>query len=234
METNKQFEVYGSLTKTETVYTIEHKILPGTLVFEALKPFPGYYSDLPQEAKPVYMYLALDEHYELEDILRASEKVQLGFSTRFDAGKGFLQVFDTTYNVLRLRHLADYNLLEKLQQLFMANGIHFLQKTRKLNNEPVKIRIVKFFTLKEIGDQIYKDMREKKHAYFEIPHYLNWENFMELTNQVKYNWTESKFDAAKASFYYNGRLHEVIRVYSDKIGVEYLNELRKLYLNKIK
>ena len=53
MEQNKRFEVFGTLTKTESVYTIDHKIMPGTLVFEALRPFPGYYSDSPLGAKPV-------------------------------------------------------------------------------------------------------------------------------------------------------------------------------------
>jgi hypothetical protein len=89
METNKQFEVFGSITKTETVFTIDQKIISGTLVFEALKPFPGYYSDSPMGAKPVYRYLALDDAYEFEDILRATQKVQLGFDTRFDVGRVF-------------------------------------------------------------------------------------------------------------------------------------------------
>lgn len=234
METNKQFEVFGSITKTETVFTIDQKIIPGTLVFEALKPFPGYYSDSPTGAKPVYMYLALNEQYELEDILRATQKVQLEFDIRFDAGKGFLKVYDTKYNVLRVRHLKDYNLLEKLQQSFMANGINFLHKSKKYHDEIVKIRIIKFFALEEIAEKIYLDKREKNHAYFEIPRFLSWEDFNELNNTVKYNWVESKFDAAKASFYYGGQLHEVIRIYSDKIGREYLLELRKLYLDKIK
>jgi len=234
MEKNKRFEVFGTLTKAETVFTIDQKIIPGTLVFEALKPFSGYYSDSPTGAKPVYMYLALEEQYELEDILRASQKVQLEFDVRFDAGKGFLQVFDTKYNVLRVRHLKDYNQLEKLQRLFTENGIRFLHKSKKYKDELVKIRIIKFFDLEEIAEKIYLDKREKYHAYFEIPRYLDREEFETLTNKVKYNWVESKFDAAKASFYYDGELHEVIRVYSDKIGVEYLQELRKLYLEKMK
>ena len=234
MEQNKRFEVFGTLTKTETVFTIDQKIIPGTLVFEALKPFPGYYSDSPTGAKPVYMYLALEDQYELEDILRASQKVQLEFNMRFDAGKGFLQVFDTKYNVLRVRHLRDYNLLEKLQRSFTDNGIHFLHKSKKYKDELVKIRIIKFFDLEEIAEKVYLDKREKKHAYLEIPRHLNWDEFDALNNKVKYNWVESKFDAAKASFYYDGGLHEVIRIYSDKIGPEYLLELRKLYLEKMK
>jgi hypothetical protein len=235
MEQNKQFEVFGTLTKTETVFTIDQKIIPGTLVFEALKPFPGYYSDSPTGgAKPVYMYLALEEQYELEDILRASQKVQREFDIRFDAGKGFLQIYDTKYNVMRVRHLKDYNLLEKLQRSFTENGIRFLMKSKKYKDELVRIRIIKFFSLEEIAEKIYLDKREKKHAYIEIPRYLTWEEFDAINNKVKYNWVESKFDAAKASFYYEGELHEVVRIYSDKIGPEYLQELRKLYLEKMK
>ncbi len=234
MEQNKRFEVFGTLTKTETVFTIDQKIIPGTLVFEALKPFSGYYSDSPTGAIPVYMYLALEEQYELEDILRASQKVQLEFDVRFDAGKGFLQIYDTKYNVLRVRHLKDYNLLEKLQRSFTENGIRFLQKSKKYKDELARIRIIKFFSLEEIAENIFLDKREKYHAYLTIPRHLSWDEFEAITNKVKYNWVESKFDAAKASFYYDGELHEVIRIYSDKIGPEYLVELRKLYLDKMK
>jgi len=234
MEQNKQFEVFGTLTKTETVFTIDHKILPGTLVFEALRPFPGYYSDSPMGVKPVYMYLALDDQYTLEDILRASQKIQLEFDSKFDAGKGFLHVYDTRYDVLRVRHLKDYDLLEKLQRSFEKNGIHFLKKTKKYKDEVVKIRIIKFFKLEEISDHIFKDKREKNHAYLEIPRHLDWEEFIAITNKVKYNWVEGKFDAAMGAFYYNGELHELVRIYSDKIGLEYLQDLRKVYLEKMK
>ena len=61
MEQNKRFEVFGTLTKTETIFTIDQKILQGTLVFEALKPFPDYFNDAAMTAKPMYLYLALEE-----------------------------------------------------------------------------------------------------------------------------------------------------------------------------
>lgn len=234
MEQNKRFEVFGTLSKNETVFTIDNKIMPGTLVFEALRPFPGYYYDTPLSAKPVYLYLALQEQYTLVDLIRASQKVQADFNAPFDAGKGFLEIFDEKYNVLRVRHLRDYDLLEKLQQSFSANGIHFLHKSKKVKNETVKIRIIKFFSLEEIAENIYLDQREKYHAYIKIPRYLSWPEFDDVTNKVKYNWEESNFDAAKASFYYDGQLHEVVRIYSNKIGPDYLKKLLKLYLDKIK
>ncbi|OFX57943.1 MAG: hypothetical protein A2066_08600 [Bacteroidetes bacterium GWB2_41_8] len=234
MEQNKRFEVFGTLTKTETVFTIDQKILPGTLVFEALKPFPGYYYDTPMGSKPVYLYLALEEQYTLVDILRASQKVQQDFVAPFDAGKGFLHIYDAKYNVLRVRHLRNYDLLEKLQQSFVDNGINFLHKSKKYKDESAKIRIIKFFSLEEIAESIFLDKREKNHAYIEIPRHLKWEEFDTITNKVKHNWVDSKFDAAKAAFYYEGSLHEVVRIYSDKIGVEYLQELRQLYIDKMK
>lgn len=234
MEQNKRFEVFGTLTKTETVFTIDQKNLPGTLVFEALKPFPGYYDDLPQSAKPVYLYLALQEQYPLEDILRASQKIQDNFQSPFDAGKGFLHIYDEKYDVLRVRHLKDYNLLEKLQRSFEDQGIRFLRKVKKLSNEVVKIRIIKFFSLEEVAENIFLDTREENHAYIKIPQHLNWDDFQMLTNKVKYNWMESKFDAAKGALYYDGELHEVVRIYSDQLGTEYLKGIRKLYLEKIK
>ena len=233
MEQNKRFEVFGTLTKTETIFTIDQKILPGTLVFEALKPFPGYYSDSPTGAKPVYMYLALEEQYTLEDILRATQKIQLEFDIHFDAGKGFLYIYDERYNVLRIRHLKNYDLLEKLQQSFEQKGIRFLRKSKKVKDELVKIRIIKFFSVEEIAENVYLDTKEEYHAYLKIPRHLDWEEFVALTSKVKHNWIESKFDAAIGAFYYDGGLHEVVRIYSDQIGTEYLQELRKLYLNKM-
>ncbi len=234
MEKNKQFEVFGTLTKTETVFTIDQKILPGTLVFEALKPFPDYFNDAPMTAKPMYLYLALEEQYPLEDIMRASQKIQLDYNVSFDAGKGFLHIYDEKYDVLRVRHLKDYGLLEKLQRSFEEKGFRFLRKSKKYKDEDVKVRIIKFFSLEEIAENIFLDKREENHAYIEIPYHLHWDEFDEMNNKVKYNWVESKYDAAKGAFYYNGELHEVVRIYSDKIGPEYLQKLRKLYLDKMK
>lgn len=234
MKENKHFEVFGSLTKTESVFTVDQKIQHGTLVFEALKPFPGYYHETPMGVEPVYLYLALDKQYTLEQILRASQKVQHNFKSPFDAGKGFLETRSGEYNVLRIRHLENYNLLENLQNEFAENGIKFLSKSKKYSDEPVKIRIIKFFSLEEIGENIFLDKREENHAYIKIPFDLTWEEFESLSLKVKYNWVGSKFDAAKGAFYYDGKLHEVVRIYSDKIGLNYLQDLLQLYIEKMK
>lgn len=45
MEYNKKLEVFGNLLKQEKLFPVEDKIVAGSLVFESLDPFPGYYSD---------------------------------------------------------------------------------------------------------------------------------------------------------------------------------------------
>jgi hypothetical protein len=234
MEPQNAIEVFGTITKQETVSTITDRVLSGSLVFEAIAPFPGYYHEAPNTAMPVYMYLSLQEQYPLIDMIRATEKVEKVFDESFDAGKGFVKIYNETYNVLRVRHLKRYDLIGKLQQNYQEQGIHFLQKTMRGFEETVQIRVVKFFNLQPIDDGIYLDTKEDFHAYLEIPKHYDWEDFNCLTDKVKYNWEERNFDAAMGAFHYQGQLHEFVRIYSNKLSLNYLQQLRKLYLQKIK
>ena len=234
MEQRKEIEVFGTLTKTEKVFTIDKKVVNGSLVFEALEPFPGYYHETPFDIKPVYLYLALEENYPLEEVIRASQKVQPAFGGKFDAGKGFMKVVNDRYNVLRVRHLNDYDLVEKLQHSFYENGIRYLQKQKRNFEAEAFIKIVKFLSLEFLDEGIWIDTREDFHGYIEIPQKLEWNKFKEVSLSVKYNWDGSKFDAASGAFYHQGKLHEFVRIYSNKISDAYLKDLRKLYLEKLK
>ncbi len=234
MESQNAIEVFGTITKYETVLTITDKVLPGSLVFEAIAPFPGYYHEEPNCAKPVYLYLALQEQYPLIDMIRATEEVEKAFDESFDAGKGFLKIYNDKYDVLRVRHLKRYDLIGKLQQIYQEQGICFLQKTMRGLEETVQIRVVKFFNLKKVDNGIYLDTKEDFHTYLEIPKHYEWEDFNALTDKVKYNWEGSKFDAAVGAFLHDGQLHEFVRIYSNNLSLNYLQQLRKLYLQKIK
>lgn len=234
MEQKNEIEVFGTITKKETLFTIDDKVESGNLIFEALQPFPGYYHDTPYDIKPIYMYMALQKHYPLENILRANQGVEKVFDEKFDAGKGFIRIYDVEYNVLRVRHLNRYDLIGALQKAYSLHGINFLSKNKKNLKEKARIKVVKFFSLEEIDPGIYLDKKEKFHAYIEIPESYEWDEFNELTNRVKYNWEESKFDAAVGAFYHQGRLREFVRIYSNKLSPEYLRQLKKLYLEKMK
>jgi hypothetical protein len=160
MEPTNAIEVFGTIRKQETVLTIDDKVQTGTLVFEALEPFPGYYHETPFGTNPVYMYLALQEQYPLIDIIRATQKVEKVFNEKFDAGKGFIHFVDTSYNVLRVRHLNRYDLIGDLQNAYNDQGIRFMMKTKRGFEGVAQIKVVKFFNLTPLEEGIYLDNKE--------------------------------------------------------------------------
>lgn len=233
MEFNKKLEVFGNLVKQEKLFPIEDKIVAGSLVFESLDPFPGYYNDAPDSSPPLYLYLALDKMYRLEEILRASQGIESRFEEHFDAGKGILYLGAEEIPVIRLRHFGNYDMVVPLQEAFYEMGVSYLKRTKKQGEYPTLVRIVKMMQIKQVEPHIFIDLKEDYHGYIEIPRYLTWTQFEDITRQVKYNWFGSKFDAAYGSFFCDGRLHEFVRVYSSKLDAGYLQDVRALYLEKL-
>ena len=230
----KKIEVFSNLVKIEKVEVIKTKIVPGSLVFESKNPFPGYYHDTPGSVSESYMYIALAKHHTLEEILRATQKIESGFEGSFDAGKGFLNIVNELYYVLRLRHFGDYDMITKIQEAYANTGIDLLTNSKKTGQHEAKIRIVKFMSLEKADKGIFFDRNEEYIGFITIPRYLEWDEFFDVTMQVRYNWTGSEFDAAYGSFQYNGKLKEMIRIYSQKLTPKYLRDIRNLYLQKIK
>lgn len=233
MEYNKKMEVFSNLVKLEKLFPVEDKIVSGSLVFESLDPFPGYYSDTPDSAPPVYLYLGLDKNYRLEEILRATQRIEPRFEEHFDAGKGILTLGAEEIPVIRLRHFGNYDMVAPLQEAFSELGVGYLKRVKKHTGYPALVRIIKMMQIKQVEPHIFIDLKEDFHGYIEIPRSLTWEQFLDITLQVKYNWFGSKFDAACGSFFAEGRLHEFVRIYSDKLDTDYMQDIRSLYLEKL-
>ncbi|MCG6188687.1 MULTISPECIES: hypothetical protein [Maribellus] len=230
----KKMEVFGNLTKYDTVVAIEEKILPGSLVFDSLNPFPGYYHETPMNVKPIYLYLVLEKQYPLEEVLRATQNIEREYKWNFDAGKGYMQIGSEFLNVIRVRHLPDLDLVEKIQEAYLQHGIKFLMNKRLKGKLEAEVKIVKFMMLEKQGDGVYVDVNEPTFGYIEIPKFLHYEAFVKVSMDVKYNWEGHEYDAASGSFYKDGKLYEVVRIRSNKLDSEYLSKIRKLYLEKIR
>jgi hypothetical protein len=233
MGNNKKMEVFVNLTKADTVVAIEEKVLPGSLVFDSLNPFPGYYHDTPTSSRPIYIYMVLARQYPLEEIIRATQNIEKEYNWNFDAGKGYMTIGSEYLNFIRVRHLPQIELVEKIQEAYIKQGIHFLMNNKLKGKLEVNVKIVKFLLLEMIGEGIYSYCNDPTFAYIEIPKYLNHEAFMKVTMDVKYNWDGHEFDAASASFYNEGRLYEVVRIRSGQNTLDYLTKIKKLYTEKI-
>jgi len=234
MGNNEKMEVFVNLTKNDTVVAIDEKIVPGSLVFDSLNPFPGYYHETPTSSRPIYIYLVLDIQYPLEELLRATQNIEKEYNWKFDAGKGYMTIGSESLNVIRIQHLPQIDLVEKIQEAYLKQGIRFLMNKKLKGKLEARVKIVKFSSLNVVGEGVYLSADEPTFAYIEIPRYLPRDSFTKVSMDVKYNWEGHEFDAARGSFYNNGKLYEVVRIRSNKIDTDYLTSIRKLYLEKIR
>ena len=234
MENNKKMEVFVNLTKGDTVVAIDEKVLPGSLVFDSLNPFPGYYHETPTSSRPIYIYMVLANQYPLEEIIRATQNIEKEYDWNFDAGKGYMTIGSEFLNVIRLRHLPELDMVVKIQEAYVKQGILFLMNKKLKGKLEASVKIVKFLNLEMIGEGIYINSDDPTFAYVEIPKYLHQAAFVKVSMDVKYNWDGHEFDAASASFYNDGRLYEVVRIRSDQMDLEYLSKIKKLYADKIR
>lgn len=227
-------EVFVNLTKNDTVVAIDEKIIPGSVVFYSLNPFPGYYHETPTSSESIYIYMVLSRQYPLEEVIRATQNIEKEYDWDFDAGKGYMEIGSEFLNVIRIRHLPEIDMVERIQQAYLQHGISFLMNKKLKGKLEVRVKIVKFSTLEELGEGIFVSVDEPTFAYVEIPKYLNRQAFAKVSMDVKYNWEGHEFDAARGSFYSNKKLYEVVRIRSNQIDPEYLASIRKLYLEKIR
>ena len=234
MGNNKKMEVFVNLTKVDTVVAIDEKILPGSLVFDSLNPFPGYYHEGPTESKPIYIYLVLARQYPLEEIIRATQNIENEYKIKFDAGKGYMNIGSEYLNVIRLRHIPQPDMVAKLQEAYQNQGVQFLMHKKLKGKFEVKVKVVKFLVLEVLGEGICLNSEDPTFAYIDVPKYMNTETFLKVSMDVKYNWDGHEFDAARASFYNEGKLHEAVRIRSDKMDLDYLSKIRKLFVDKIR
>ena len=86
--------------------------------------------------------------------------------------------------------------IKEIQEAFEGNGISMLMSSDKQNKVSVHVILKKVFCLQKMTDELFLDAHEANHAYFEIPKSLSFDQFAVLTQKVRYNWLESKFDAA--------------------------------------
>lgn len=227
-------EVFVNLTKNDTVLALDEKILQGSLVFESLNPFPGYYHELPTDASSMYIYLILNEQYPLEEILRATQCIEKEYDWNFDAGKAYISIGSTALDAIRVRHLPSLDMVEKIQEAYAKQGLKFLMNKKLKGKLEARTKIVKFLEMEELAEGVYLNADDPTFAYLEIPKYLKPDAFTKVSMDVKYNWEGHEFDAASASFYKDGKLYEAVRIRSDKMDLEYLNSIKKLYADKIR
>lgn len=224
-------ETMGSISKEIEFENLKHRIIPGTLVLEALEPFPGYHHDVPLQTIPGTIYFVTTEMYSRENITRKGQEIRKIVQKNFDSATGEVSIYNDKYSCIRIHELDSYDYIEEIQNCFKEFGVKF-RKSKKVKAKGIT-KIKKFFVLDEIEEGVYLDIENKKMAYFKAP-FMNWKLFEKITYSIKNNWEKASFDAGIGTFYRRAELQDMVRIYKDNITKEILLEIRKKYLDEIK
>ena len=228
MTSNRIIEVTGYIKKEETLVPLEGNILPNTCVLESLHPFPGYHgSNLPDEEEPRSLFFIITNKYSFEDIARISKRIGFEFKHDFNASIGSLYIKPYTYQIIRIKYLPSFRLLQELQQMFMEEGVKF---ARYKNMHKLALIVVnKNFLVEEVEEGLYRDLEDKFKFYLELSEWLDWETFRKFTFHIKNNLIDNNFDAALGLFYRLRGIVDVVRVYDRDNSLEKMRALKAWY-----
>ena len=95
------------------------------------------------------------------------------------------------------------------------------------------IRVNKFFNINQISDNVYQSVNDKDRYYFAIPNNLDWDQFRDVTFDIKNNINISGYDVAKGIFYDNHGITEIVRIVKPNITLEMVNEVKDKYLDRL-
>lgn len=222
----------GTLLKEETLQTVDHYIMPNTLVLESLEPYPGYHGDnAPGISKPDSLFLITDRLYPIEDTFRISQNLCTYHHISLDACPAEIFINNANLAGIRIKGLTSYAMISELQGCYIDKGVHFM-KGRNLN-APGLIRISKVFSLENLEENIYKDSEDDFIYYVSVPYHFNWNLFKTVTLNVKNNLDNSNFDCA-LGFIYLKTIMEFVRIYGKNMDSNRLRLIRNKYLEEIR
>lgn len=224
---------YGKLYKEEVLELLQDKILPNTFVLESENSFPGYYREVPMHTKPNYIYLVVNETYNLEFFLRTTEKVKQKLNLEFDAAMGEILFMNNTIPVMRIRNLQKYEHIRQIQEEYEKNNLRFKLYLGNKTKELAFIMLRKFIPFEEFSEGFYFDSDNKNQAFFVIDKKLDWHTFKNITKQVRENVNRIDFDASLALIYSNENITDMVRIYSKKMDIELLKILKQKYDERI-
>ncbi|TVR42830.1 MAG: hypothetical protein EA394_02655 [Bacteroidia bacterium] len=235
MKKSRVVERYCEIIKEEPLSTLEADLTAdNTCVMESTSPFFGYYQDAPMGKPDPYIYCLLDRYYSLSEIMRAAENVNAHRREPVDITPGQLYLMDRRCPVIRLKDIRHFNQVHILQQSLQQEGIVFKKRQRKIKEVNGIIRLSKMIRFQSAGDGLFMDAIDDTKGYFVIPRYLGWEAFKKLTKEAKYDTCILYFDAAQASFFENGRVVELVRVYKEHITSDDLLAIKNRYIQVLK
>lgn len=225
MKTGKILKICGSITKNESLDYFTGEMLENSTVAEANQPYSNYYGQVPDKPRPNSLFLFTAEEYSLEVCLRFTQSIDICTRHKVNAASAIVFATKTKMPAIRIRNFPDYKHIRMLQQCYVSLGVGLVK--RNLFRKEAMIKVNKCFRIKVAGEGLFFDMDDENEGYFTIPYIPYMENFEILLQNIRNNSSYSLFDAAYGGLIINGKVHNIIRIYSGHIDLYMLKCIKK-------
>jgi len=226
-------ELIGKITLQENVSPIERNKISGTFVIHIPNPLATYYSRFTEVNRPNSIVFVTKDAVSFEKILRATSKINAQFDYGISGAKCEVMIGKNKYSGIRVFGIDRYSNIDRIQKAYKDNGFDFHKNVRMSKGTDALIRVNKFFNVIDMDDGIYRSPNNPDRFYFEVPRYMDWPEFRELTFDIKNNISVINYDIAKGIFYENEGITDMLRVIKPNISVDMVKTIREKYLDRL-
>lgn len=235
MDANKVIETIGSITKMESLQTLEQNVIENSLVLASVDPFPGFKLQSDSAGilnKPNSIFIALRYRYAPEKINRINKDLREKKMVERYPSFGEIITRNQILPCIRIKNLENYNIIPDIQHFYKSNDLQLMGFKRF--NEIARIKIFKTFQLIEIGEGLYRDLNEGEKIYIRIPQVIHWNQFDYISKKIKFSLENRNFDAALGIIYRFCGPENVIRIYDHDKTLNRANQLKSMFLKETK
>ena len=226
-------ELIGKITLQENISPIERNKVNGTFVIHIPNPLASYYSRFTEVNRPNSIVFVTKEAVSFERILRATKIINGEENLNLNGAKCEVMVGRNKYSGIRIMGIDRYTNIHKVQTAFIDAGFECRKNVRLGKGTDALIRVNKFFNIIDVEEQIYQSPNNKDRYYFEVPKYMNWDEFRETTFDIKNNISVSNYDIAKGIIYEKDGITDILRVIKPNITIDMVKQIREKYVDKL-
>jgi len=226
-------EIIGKLTRQENVNPIERNKISNTLVIHVPSPLATYYNRFSQMNKPNSVLLLTKSPASFEQILRATNKINANNNIELDGAKCEITIGNKKYSGIRIKGIKEFSDIEDVQRFYEKEGFDYAKNVNMKRDMNTIIRVNKFFGIEKVKDDIYHSRHNNDRYYFKIPKHIHWDQFRDVTFDIKNNISVSGYDVAKGIFYEKEGITEIVRIIKPNITLDMVKEVKDKYFDRL-
>jgi len=226
-------ELIGKITIQENISPIERNKIKNTFVMHVPNPLASYYSRFTEVNRPNSIVFITREPVSFEKILRATENINIKNKLNIHGAKCEVKIGKRKYSGIRVKGIDRYTNIEKIQEEYKNEGFDYSKSVRLSKGTDAIVRINKFFELYELEKGFYQSPNNKDRYYVEISEYMNWDQFRDLTFDIKNNVSVTNYDIAKGIFYENEGITDMLRIVKPNITIDMVKEIQHKYMDRL-